>query len=108
MRFAVGDLVRVKSYDDMVNEFGVDRHGNIVCEFTFTTEMKYLCGKEFSITEIDPHMCIHGLDERWDISADMIELVYDRWYDDDLAPDDLLDEDFISVLKGVNAKNEQV
>lgn len=49
--FKVGDRVRIRQWDDMANEFGV----NGIFDFIqvskhFTPRMKFLCGKECIIT----------------------------------------------------------
>lgn len=48
----VGDSVRIRSWEDMKSEFGVDEYGNIPCRFSFTEYMKDMCGDEFTITKI--------------------------------------------------------
>lgn len=40
----VGDSVRVRSWEDMKSEFGIDEDGNIPCRFSFTEYMKDMCG----------------------------------------------------------------
>lgn len=48
----VGDYVRIRSWEDMKSEFGIDEDGNIPCRFSFTEYMKNMCGDEFTITKI--------------------------------------------------------
>lgn len=38
--FQVGDVVRVRSWDDMKDEFGLDVYGDINCRFRFTRAMQ--------------------------------------------------------------------
>ena len=76
----VGDLVRIRDYEEMKNEFGVDYAGDIKCLAYFTEEMKYLCGKEFEVTKIysreNGKFLVDGLSERrYNISSDMIEVI---------------------------------
>jgi hypothetical protein len=52
-KFKVGDRVRIRQWDDMENEFGLDFGGDIECRFSFTSEMKHLCGMVADITSID-------------------------------------------------------
>lgn len=79
--FKVGDRVRIRSWDDMEKEFGLDLYGNIECECAFTIGMKHLCGTEFTITGFDiwDNKVVHGSElaekDGWDISTDMIEKV---------------------------------
>lgn len=52
MKFNVGDRVRIKSWETLVEEFGIDDWGYIPCKFAFTEEMKYLCGRTAKIEKI--------------------------------------------------------
>lgn len=52
-RFQVGDIVRIREWDDMEDEFGVDFSGAIKCNGVFTPSMRYLCGLELQIASID-------------------------------------------------------
>lgn len=45
--FSVGDIIRIKSYETLVDEFGI----NIDIPSVFVPEMKEYCGKEFEIRE---------------------------------------------------------
>ena len=81
----VGDLVRIRSYEDMKSEFGVNGLGHIQCAWVFVPEMKCLEGIEFTITGIEEihlydrdSLKIYGIPEeydKWRISIDMIEPV---------------------------------
>lgn len=50
--FYVGQKVRIRKWDDMLEEFGEHSPGEIKCRATFTREMQYLCGKECTIRGI--------------------------------------------------------
>lgn len=50
--FQVGDVVRVRSWDDMKDEFGLDADGNINCRFYFTRAMQKMCGKLYHVSEV--------------------------------------------------------
>lgn len=52
MRFKVGDKVRVREWDDMEKEFGLDDYGHIKCMSSFTREMKRFCGKVLTIEKV--------------------------------------------------------
>lgn len=54
---AVGDRIRIREWDDMAEEFGVDADGEILCSYTFIESMREFCGQEYTISEV------HG---RWD------------------------------------------
>ena len=50
--FQVGDIVRIREWDDMEDEFGIDFSGAIMCNGVFTPSMRYLCGLELQIASI--------------------------------------------------------
>lgn len=96
-KFSVGDRVRIRQWDDMANEFGVNPRGSILCKFIFLDSMKFLCGREFIITRISYDGCIEGHSTLYSISEDMIEFVSGQHQDDD----DFTPDGFVSILKGV-------
>lgn len=82
----VGDRIRFRDWDDMEHEFGIKRSGNINALFTFTCDMKYLCG-QFGTVELIEYvpegpMFKITLDDsspvNWNISRDMIEKIDDE------------------------------
>ena len=51
--FKINDKVRIKSYDDMVQQYGVDEYGNIpFYTMVFTPYMKHLCGQSATIVDM--------------------------------------------------------
>lgn len=48
--FAVGDRVRIRDWDDMASEFGINEYGEIPCKYTFAREMRDFCGQEYTIS----------------------------------------------------------
>ena len=54
--FQPGDVVRIRSYEDMEAEYDPSDYG-ISCPdgILFSIGMKYLCGREYTIEKIDPH-----------------------------------------------------
>lgn len=80
-KFKVGDRVRIRQWDDMEKEFGLNSCGSINCKYGFTVSMKKLCGQEATIGEIiDNRVYLTavdepGLDSYWSFSTDMIEPV---------------------------------
>ena len=44
-----GTVCRIRQWDDMAAEFGIDGFGGIMCDGIFTPEMKDLCGLRFTI-----------------------------------------------------------
>lgn len=86
----IGDVLRIRQWDDMANEFGVNALGSIDCRCCFTTEMIHMCGKQFTVSNIYEdygetiYNSMEGVeydldgiefdeDDTWDISADMLE-----------------------------------
>lgn len=80
MEFKVGDRVRIKSWEQMEKEFGME-FGWIACKCRFNSEMRHLCGRTATISAINDYKVkltdwsddTGGL--YWTISTDMIELV---------------------------------
>lgn len=56
MRFKVGDKVRVREWEDMERQFGVDSDGDIVCEKIFISTMRGHCGKTFEIIKCNERL----------------------------------------------------
>ena len=53
MKYKVGDKVRVRQWDDMVKEFGVDKFGHISTKTGyFTKRMKEFCGGVYEIDSV--------------------------------------------------------
>lgn len=78
--FKVGDRVEIKSWDEMVKEFGVDSDGDIRNPgFTFVRMMKPFCGKTATITAIaGEHVFLSDWSESlintdWEFSVDMLK-----------------------------------
>lgn len=80
--FKVGELVRIKQWDDMVKEFGTRATGSVNCKCYFTEGMKPLCGKYAEIKDlrVDDIVFLHFFncekeEKCWSYSTDMIEKV---------------------------------
>ena len=80
--FKVGELVRIRQWDDMEKEFGLTMLGSISCRCCFADGMKPLCGKYAEIKDflLDGivHLRFFNCDdsvENWSYSIDMIEKV---------------------------------
>lgn len=71
----VGDTLRIRQWDDMEEEFGLDIDGDIQCQYEFTNEMKRLSGREVVVSGIDPsdNEIIVNPRVGYYISADMLE-----------------------------------
>lgn len=82
LKFKVGELVRIRQWDDMVKEFGTTASGSVNCKCTFTVTMKPLCGKYAEIKDlrVDDIVHLHFFncekeEKCWSYSTDMIEKV---------------------------------
>ncbi len=80
VEFKVGDRVRIRQWNDMAKEFGVDDNGGIKVEDYFAKKMEHLCGRTATIKEIDGkyiELCNWSNDSNveFNYSADMLELV---------------------------------
>ena len=53
MKFKVGDKVRVREWDSMKKEFGIDDNGSIMTPiFTVVRDMKQFCGNIYTVIKI--------------------------------------------------------
>lgn len=61
--FAVGDRVRIRQWDDMVDEFGTDRYGGVATSdwCSFPHGMAFFCGQEYEIVDITPRYLADGI-----------------------------------------------
>ena len=53
MKFSVGDIVRIRSLDDLEDEFGEDEVGSVMAPFAFVMEMRKYCGREICIDRLE-------------------------------------------------------
>lgn len=80
-----GKAVKIKDWESMEDEFGVDRDGDIDCYLSFTQGMLPLCGRAITITSdmeisYDITGCFTVYDDYgqpWIISEDMLKPVED-------------------------------
>lgn len=84
--FRVGDRVRIRQWDDMAQEFGINDFNNISTPLVFTSEMRQYCGEEgvissFSSEDGWPAVCFEPgsrlATTNWSFDTGMIELVGD-------------------------------
>ena len=52
--FKVGDIVQVRFWEDMEEEFGLNGLGSINCRAGFTKTMRNICGTVVQINHIEP------------------------------------------------------
>ena len=77
--FQVGQRVRIRQWDDMLSEFGSNSAGSILCAAIFVSDMKYLCGREFTIEKIRGNRRVTFVEsDDFQYSLDMIEPLYAR------------------------------
>lgn len=81
-KFKVGELVRIRQWDDMAKEFGTTASGSVDCHYYFALDMKPLCGKYAEIREIrdDGKVSLRFFNcEKettcWEFHTDMVEKV---------------------------------
>jgi len=84
----VGDRVRIRDWDDMASEYGLDEDGDINTVPCFVERMRYLCGTDGSIVKLPLKNSSDALirlsnDDGWVITLAMIEPI-----DDDAEPVD--------------------
>lgn len=83
MKYKAGDKVRVRSWESMEKEFGVNKNGSIKCrieEVWFIKDMKKYCGEIVTIKEaIDNIYKTKEDDELWNFTDDMLEPVEFDW-----------------------------
>lgn len=54
MKHKIGDIVKIRTWKSMENEFGVNRYGDIPQYPYFSPRMKYLCGGYVVIIDVEP------------------------------------------------------
>lgn len=78
MKYKVGDKVRVRAWDDMEKEFGLDASGDIECRCWFTKGMRDSCGKIVQIESVSPEIDAYYIkDDFHAFTDDMLEAVAD-------------------------------
>lgn len=74
MRYRAGDKVRVREWDDMAQEFGLDDSGQINCRFGFIFLMRKYCGDIVTIKKVrSTGYRIEEDKEKWNWTDDMFE-----------------------------------
>lgn len=93
--FHVGDVVRIRQWDDMKAEFGVDSGRDIACPGCFIRDMKRFCGMEVTILDISTHGYVRLSDRLGDYNytTSMLEPV------EDPGPDLIPDSDLEALLE---------
>jgi hypothetical protein len=73
-----GDVTRIRTWDDMEAEYGLNNFGEIPCKAVFALGMKPLCGQTFAVERVPDDTIIGyastGAGNRsWAITIDMVE-----------------------------------
>lgn len=92
-KYNVGDRVVIRDWDDMAEEYGLTPYSeNINCNRYFTTGMRYLCGREFTIKALDERDGSVEFEENndWNYHIDMIRPVF-HYKDLNIPSSDLID-----------------
>lgn len=76
MQYKVGDWVRIRQWDDMEAEYGLDEYGNILVPLVFTDTMREYCGRWGKITCV--YECSYDIDflsvlSNWSWGDEMLE-----------------------------------
>lgn len=78
MKIEVGRKYKIKQWDEMEEEYGIDGSGDIDIPFKFTKDMRYLCGEIVKIATIEkgfyydvPKYMVEG--EDWMFSKEMFK-----------------------------------
>ena len=72
--FKVGEVVTIREYDDMVNEYGLDRNGKLVVNgLIFASGMKAACGHSLVVKHVIPKTKFGTI---YQFSDDIINLRY--------------------------------
>lgn len=72
MKYKVGDKIKIREWDDMEKEFGLDFAGNIDCRCMFVRNMKKYCGKTLEISKITPKGNYSVKENNYVFSDDMV------------------------------------
>lgn len=94
--FNIGDLVRIRQWDDMIAQYGASDYGIATPDAAFVHNMKNLCGREFIIDnfiEQYGRIFVKGHNFPWSITEYMIEPV-------DEPEDDMYDSEEIENFLG--------
>ena len=79
--FKPGEVVRIRSWDDMESKYGLREDDCIDCLCGFVSDMKHLCGKSGLVIKsvVDDIVKFSNFDCAWGISTDMLERDYGTW-----------------------------
>ena len=96
--FHEGDFVVIREWEDMEEEYGLNRYGSIHCYHSFVDEMKEFCGTEVVIESINQHTVRFAYPlpdgmERYSWSTDMICHAEESY-----TPEEVPEDDFMALI----------
>lgn len=76
-QFKSGDIVKIKTWEELTNEFSLDEKGdiNISYPLSFLKKMRYLCDEIMVVKNVHPDGTFQEESEGWWISPEMVHLV---------------------------------
>ena len=97
--FAPGDVVVIREWDDMEEQYGLNEYGSIDCRCVFTPEMQRFCGERLIIKSIDERRAVKFVDypdcmRPYNYSTDMLRHENDPAYTTPEVPI----ADFLSLI----------
>lgn len=89
-----GDILCIRQWDDMVDEFGLSKYGLEVAGYLFLPEMMHLCGELFTVDKIyeDRITSVERIERPWYITYGMLEPYVEL--------EDVRDDDFERIIGG--------
>lgn len=98
----IGDVLRVREWDDLIREFGITEKGYVQSSYGFNESIKYLCGRQVEIKGEHDGICgelykciVYGVSnaDEFYFAADELEpLPEEEW--------DIADDEEIKLLFG--------
>ena len=97
-RFQIGDELRIRSWEDMAEEFGVTEQNFIRCSegIVFISSMRHMCGKRFVVRSINNnrYKSVDNVECGCIITASMLE--YDM---DNINIEKITDDEFLNIIE---------
>ena len=77
--FKVGDRVVVRDWDDMANEYGLSKWGDVKKDSQFTSGMKHLCGHTATVTAVEKGLSFKIIKLDFDDEYGTIGYTFNPW-----------------------------
>ena len=102
---SIGDTLRIKKWDDIVAEFGVDKNGNVMIDewCVFAKDAMHLCGEFFTIKERRDRfgqITYQSVEEIERIDESSWWCVYPEVLEDPHLQQIITEDEFLSLFKG--------